>query len=143
MSGIDRFPKKPCKFCKQTTHFSYRCYANPKVAMRRKYGMKRTPIKKMGKHAKQWFITRATWIRKNPPDRDGYWYCYLQIHEWCPVKLTISTLTLDHVVSRSSDPKLRYNQDNLRPACTYCNDAKGSRSLEAVFKSLAKGLKAV
>lgn len=130
---MDRAPKKPCKFCKQTGHFPYQCYANPKVAARRKVGLKRTPINKMGKHAKQWFMTRATWIRKNPPDQYGYWYCYLQIHPWCPKKLTIHNLTIDHVVPRSNDPSLRYNQDNLKPACKYCNTEKGSKSLDQVL----------
>lgn len=133
MSGIDKFPKKPCKFCHQKGHFPYQCYANPKVALKRKVGLKRTPIKKIGKQTKQWFITRATWIRKNPPPLEGkYWICYLQIHPWCPVRLDLERLTLDHVVSRSRDAKLRFNQDNLKPACIYCNTEKGSKSLDQI-----------
>lgn len=125
--SIDRFPKKPCKHCHLMGHFSYQCFTNPKKAL------KRTPIKKMGKQTKQWLITRSTWIKKNPPPIDGkYWECYLQIHEWCPGKLTLEQLTLDHVVSRSRDPKLRFNQDNIKPACYHCNLKKGSRTLEQV-----------
>lgn len=139
MTGIDRHPKKPCKFCTRTTHFPYQCPVNPKVALKRKVGLKRTPIKKIGKNTKQWFMTRATWIKKNPPPIEGqYWLCYLRIHPWCPVRLTLETLTIDHVVSRSSDPKLRFNQDNLKPACKYCNNEKGSRSLEQVRASVGK-----
>lgn len=133
--SIDRFPKKPCKHCGLMGHFAYQCFTNPKKAL------KRTRIKKVGKTTKQWFVTRATWIRKHPPDADGYWYCYLQIHEWCPIKLTIETLTLDHVVSRSRDPKLRFNQENLKPSCRYCNGEKGSRSYEAVME--AKGTRSL
>lgn len=134
MTGIDRFPKKPCKFChdQKPNHFPYQCPVNPKVALKRKVGLKRTPLKKVGKQTKQWFITRATWIRKNPPDENGYWYCYLRIHPFCPYRLTLETLTLDHVVSRSRDSKLRFTQDNLKPACYYCNEMKGSRSLDQV-----------
>ena len=134
MSGIDRFPKKPCKFCHdpQPQHFPYKCPINPKVALKRKVGLKRTPLKKVGKNTKQWFVTRATWIRKNPPDANGFWYCYLQIHEWCPKRLTIETLTLDHVVSRSNDPKLRFTLENIKPACKYCNNKKGSQKLDRV-----------
>lgn len=134
MSGLDRFPKKTCKFClnPNPNHFPYACPANPKVALKRKVGMKRTPLKKVGKQTKQWFVTRATWIRKNPPDEHGYWYCYLQIHPWCPVKLTLETLTLDHVVARTRDPSKRFTQNNLKPACGYCNDMKGSKSLDQV-----------
>lgn len=133
MSGIDRFPKKPCRFCNTTGHFPYQCVANPKVVLKRKKGLKRTPINRVGKTTKQWLVTRSTWIRKNPPDEHGYWYCYLQIHPWCPGRLTLETLTVDHVVSRSRDASLRFNQDNLRPACSFCNNAKGSKSLEQVL----------
>lgn len=138
MSTIDRFPKKPCKYCKLKGHFPYQCPYNPKKAIQRKKGIKRTRIKRVGKKTKQWFITRATWIRKNPPDKNGYWYCYLQIHPWCPVKLTLETLTLDHVVSRSRDASKVFSKDNLRPACKYCNEKKGSKSLEQVKPWLKK-----
>lgn len=134
MTGIDRFPKKRCKFCQdpKPNHFPYACPVNPKVALKRKVGLKRTPIKKIGKQTKQWFITRGTWIRKNPPDANGYWYCYLRIHPWCPYRLTLETLTLDHVISRSSDPSKRFTADNLRPACKWCNNEKGSQKLDRV-----------
>lgn len=122
---MDRSPKKPCKYCGLLGHYSYQCYANPKKAL------KRVRIKKVGKQTKQWFITRATWIRKNPPPIDGkFWICYLRIHPSCPVQIDITQLTLDHVVSRSRDPKLRFKPSNLKPACFYCNNMKGSRDLE-------------
>lgn len=124
---MDRFPKKPCKHCGLMGHFPYQCRTNPRKAL------KRVPLKRVGKTTKQWFITRATWIRKNPPPIEGkYWECYLQIHEWCPVRLTLETLTLDHVVSRSRDPSLRFNLSNIKPACQYCNSEKGSKSLDQV-----------
>jgi 5-methylcytosine-specific restriction endonuclease McrA len=140
---MDRFPKKPCKFCHdpKPNHFPYQCPINPKVALKRKVGLKRTPIKKIGKQTKQWFVTRATWIRKNPPDENGYWYCYLRIHPWCPGKLTVDKdlvnydvgmLTLDHVVARTRDGTKKFTQSNLKPACGYCNEQKGSKSLDQV-----------
>lgn len=130
--SIDRFPKKPCKFCQLTTHFAYSCKLNPKVALRRKAGMKRGRMNRVGKQTKQWFITRATWIRKNPPDVEGYWYCYLRIHPWCPYRLTVDNITLDHVVARTRDPSKRFALDNLKPACEYCNEMKGSKSVDQV-----------
>lgn len=140
---MDRFPKKPCKFCKDSkpNHFPYACPINPKVALRRTTGLKRTPLNKIGKQTKQWFVTRATWIRKNPPDANGYWYCYLRIHPWCTPKLTtdkdkvgygVGLLTVDHVVARTRDGSKKFSQDNLMPACGYCNDMKGSKSLDQV-----------
>lgn len=140
---MDRTPKKPCKHCGLMGHFSYACYQNPKraiKALKRSAAIKRTPLKrsskpinKIGKTTKQWYITRATWIRKNPPPIEGkYWECYLHIHPWCPGRIDVAHLTLDHVVSRSRDPSLRFNLDNLKPACMACNEMKGSRSLEQV-----------
>ena len=135
MSGIDRFPKKPCKYCQGMGHFSYMCRKNPKNSWSNK------SIKQNGKYAKQWTITRANWIKRNPPTVDGYWLCYLQIHPWCPRRLTddknkirkgVGILTIDHVVSRSRDPSLRFNADDLQPACIYCNNEKGSKSLDQV-----------
>lgn len=133
---MDRTPKKPCKHCKRTGHFSYACFANPKKVM------KRTPVKKVGKQTKQWLITRATWLRKNPPPIENkYWECYLQIHMWCPVRIDVAHLTLDHVVSRSRDPKLRFTLSNLKPCCIHCNNEKGSRSVESVIA--AKGTRSL
>lgn len=125
--SIDRFPKKACKFCAGMGHFSYQCYKSPKKAM------DRTPIKKVGKYTKQWFVTRDTWIRKHPaPIQGTWWICYLRIHPYCPGRMTIKELTLDHVVSRSRDPSMRFSDSNLMPCCKWCNNKKGSKSLEQV-----------
>lgn len=134
---MDQTPKKPCKYCGLMGHYPYACYQNPKRALKalKRTELKRStkPINKIGKTTKQWFITRATWIRHNPPTIDGqYWECYLHIHPWCPGRVDIKTLTLDHVVSRSHDASLRFNLSNLRPACKYCNSEKGSKSLDRV-----------
>lgn len=130
---MDRTPKKPCKHCGLMGHFAYACYQNPKRALKQ---LKRSPINKIGKTTKQWLITRATWIRHNPPPIEGkYWMCYLRIHPWCPGRIDIAHLTLDHVVSRTRDVSLRFNQDNLKPACIYCNGEKGSKSLDQVKPS--------
>lgn len=133
MYGLDRAPKKPCKFCKKLGHYPYTCPDNPKVKQRARTGLKRTRINPIGKHGKLWISTRHQWIKDNPPPIEGkFWLCYLRIHPYCPVRLSLETLTLDHVVPRSNDPKLRYDHDNLRPACKYCNSEKGSKSLDQV-----------
>lgn len=127
---MDRTPKKPCKHCGLMGHFSYACYQNPKRALKQ---LKRSPINKVGKTTKQWFITRATWIKKNPPPIEGkYWMCYLRIHPWCPGRIDIEHLTVDHVVARTRDHSKKFSQANLKPACKYCNEMKGSKSLDEV-----------
>lgn len=128
---MDRTPKKPCKHCGVKGHFSYACYQNPKRTLKQ---LKRSPINKVGKQTKQWLITRTTWIKRNPPPIEGkYWMCYLRIHPWCPGRIDVAHLTLDHVVSRSRDPSKRFAADNLKPACIYCNGEKGSKSLDQVL----------
>jgi len=130
---MDRTPKKPCKHCGLMGHFSYACYQNPKRALKQ---LKRSPLNKVGKTTKQWLITRATWIKKNPPPIEGkYWMCYLRIHPWCPGRIDVAHLTIDHVVSRTRDVTKRFAQDNLQPACKYCNEMKGSRGLDEVKPS--------
>lgn len=144
---IDRFPKKPCKFCgdPKPDHFPYTCQKNPKVIARRtapakqrapiarsQKPLKRTRLNPIGKVTKAWMDARAKWIADNPPDQQGYWYCYLQIHPWCPHRLTLETLTLDHVVARTKDASRRNDQSNLKPACSYCNEMKGSKRLDQV-----------
>lgn len=127
---MDRTPKKPCKHCGLMGHFAYACYQNPKRTLKK---LKRSPINKVGKQTKQWLVTRASWIRHNPPTIEGkYWMCYLRIHPWCPGRIDVAHLTLDHVVSRSRDPSKRFAADNLKPACIYCNGEKGSKSLDQV-----------
>lgn len=127
---MDRTPKKPCKHCRLMGHFSYVCFYNPKRTLKK---LKRSPIKTVGKTTKQWLVTRAGWIRHNPPPIEGeYWQCYLRISNRCPVRINLTQLTLDHVVSRSRDPKLRFDLSNLKPACWWCNRQKGSRSLDQV-----------
>jgi 5-methylcytosine-specific restriction endonuclease McrA len=124
---MDRFPKKPCKWCGSRGHFPYQCFKHPKKQA------ERPKLKKRGKYAKQWDMTRKTWIRKNPPPiNDKYWECYLRISPKCPGQIDISMLTLDHVVSRSRDPSKRFDIDNLKPACWWCNMLKGSRDVEQV-----------
>lgn len=127
---MDRTPKKPCKHCGLMGHFAYACYQNPKRALKQ---LKRSPLNKIGKTTKQWLITRATWLKKNPPPIEGkYWLCYLRIHPWCPVRIDVAHLTLDHVVSRTRDASKRFAQDNLKPACKYCNEMKGSRDIDQI-----------
>lgn len=140
---MDRFPKKECKYCGGRGHFPYACYKNPKRQEAATKPLKpRTPIKQKtklrahGKVSKQWVLTRATWIRKNPPPIDAtYWECYLRISSQCPVRLDLPLLTLDHVISRSRDPSKRFDLSNLQPCCWWCNTEKGSKSLDQVKSS--------
>lgn len=80
-------------------------------------------IHKHGPVAAKWREVRLDWIQKHP----GPWQCYI-----CGVPLDIEphdgfqSLTLDHVLPRATHPELRWNHDNLEPACWSCNHKKGS-----------------
>lgn len=91
-----------------------------------KYAKPKKPIKRVGKVTQKWIDHRKKWIKNNPPP----YTCYLQISSNCPKTLTIDTMTLDHVIPRSGSPELRYDDNNLKPACAPCNTQKGSKRLE-------------
>lgn len=113
-------PTKLCKWCNESGHFPYRCKLNPK---------KPKKIKQRGKHSFKWQDTRQEWIDSNPPNHQGLWACELRISPQCIGMMDIDQLTIDHTIARSSDPKLRYTQSNLMPACVFCNGFKGSKKL--------------
>lgn len=76
-------------------------------------------MKQMGKVGKKWLATRRQWFKLNPKT---YYEC-----NYCGRWLEPNETTLDHVKSRSRHPELRFNLDNLVPACYSCNYKKGSR----------------
>lgn len=86
-------------------------------------------IKRIGKKVLAWKAQRLAWIEAHPPDDWGYWDCYLKIHPWCPGRVDIDQLTLDH-----EQAGIKKSQSPLHPACVYCNGLKGSRSLESVLR---------
>jgi 5-methylcytosine-specific restriction endonuclease McrA len=123
--------KKACKDCgelfDQYTTLQTRCNSCAYKAST-KNQVKRKGIKKVGKHALKWKEFRAEWIA-NHTAPSGEWQCALQISPLCLRTLTRETITLDHKLSRSGNPKLRYNEDNIQPSCIFCNSLKGSRKI--------------
>lgn len=111
---------RTCKYCGSQWHTGMRCGLRPN-----KKRMRREAVKTRAKRLE----TRDEWLLLNPPDNQGYWYCYLQISDKCPVKLTYETLVLEHVRSKVRRPDLKYNVNNLQPACKYCNGIKLSKDL--------------
>lgn len=113
---------KTCKVCGKRAYSNYCVQHKPKKPLKKtKY------LKRIGKVGRQWAQTRKEWIQKNLPDK-GYWEC-----RYCGKKLTIDKLTLDHKLSRSRRPDLRFEHDNLVPACWECNNQKGSLSEDEFY----------
>lgn len=123
--AFDKFPKKPCRYCEGMGHWSFQCFQKPRKGIE--------PESRMAK--KQRISTATRWFRQNPPDQDGYWYCYLRISSMCPVKLTRRLVTLEHVYPKVKRPDLKYNTRNIKPACPFCNKLKGSRTVQQLSKA--------
>jgi 5-methylcytosine-specific restriction endonuclease McrA len=73
-----------------------------------------------------WTKTRKRWFHFNLPDQDGYYQCAL-----CPRLVHESEVTLDHIVTRSRDVKLKYDLNNLQATHSKCNLDRGSMTMEA------------
>lgn len=104
--------QKPCSYCGKDNHNSLQCFDKPRIPLR------------TGINAAKWKRARTKWLKNNPPSHEGYYYCYL-----CGVALTMDTVTLDHRKARSRYPGLRYEQTNLSPCCSNCQQLKGSKDL--------------
>jgi 5-methylcytosine-specific restriction endonuclease McrA len=113
-------PKNQCKYCGGTNHTSLMCLKKPRKPIRQE------SVKAQSKRT----ATSREWYRLNPPDNNGNWICYLQISPRCPRILTRETITLEHVKSKARHPGLKYDVNNLKPACEFCNKLKGSLDLE-------------
>lgn len=100
------------------------------------YCFRHKPRKAMRKEAVKTKAKRQAvtleWIEANPPDAYGYWKCYLNISPNCYRKVDIGELNIEHVESKARHPEQKYNVQNLRAACSPCNELKGSRSLKEV-----------
>lgn len=127
---LKTYPTKPCRFCGGLGHWPYQCFQNPK----------RKALKTSGKTNKQWLVTRRTYFKRNPPIMMPFphYECYICGKWLIPPKSSgyyspeiAEQLgeypTLDHVLSRSRHPELRFGQDNLKPCCWQCNTEKGSK----------------
>lgn len=110
---------KNCSQCGSPGHASFGCFSK-----RRKPLATKRHMRKVGKIGRQWISVRNEWVKKNLPD-SGVWHCH-----YCGCELYLNTLTLDHKLSRGRRPDLRFDLDNLVPACLEDNTAKGSRSDE-------------
>lgn len=74
----------------------------------------------------KWLACRKAWFALNPPDYRGLYVCAL-----CANLVHKKEVTLDHIITRSRDPKLKYDLDNLQPAHFLCNQLRGSMTMEA------------
>lgn len=122
---------KPCKICGSLYHSQTFCpRKNRAIPRKARKPIARESAKTRAKRQQ----TATAWFKLNPPDATEHWTCYLQISSMCPKRLTRSMVYLEHVRPRSRHPELKFNVKNIRPACYWCNELKGSRELEELVK---------
>lgn len=118
-------PKNRCKYCGKPGHSSLMCQSKPRRAMKKE--SEKTESKRTA--------TSRQWFKENPPDHKGTWECYLQISPQCPVRITRSTITLEHVKPKNRYKELRYITLVIKPACEFCNKLKGPWTLEELAET--------
>lgn len=126
-----------CKHCGSDEHTAFYCKAKPRTPIKR--GKK--PINRFGKQARQWSTFRKLYLEAHLPNAEGYYECYLQTVPECPRWLLPEQVTLDHKKSRSGNPQLRFNEENIGISCFFCNGHKGSLSLEKYLEMVKNGRK--
>lgn len=127
-----KYQNKPCSICNSIGHTKTFCWQNPKTQIRVQKIKKQYNKLQNNKFYQKDRSFRRKWIELNPPDKYGFWTCYLQIHSLCPGRVDYDMLTIEHVIPRGRGVEYRWDLDNVRPACFYCNQLKGSRTLEAL-----------
>lgn len=120
-----------CGFCGRPGHSSTFCWSRPKSAIRK------TEKRIKPQSDKTKFLEgkmRAIWYRDNLPDKDGRWECWLQISTFCPKRVNLEQMTLEHVYPKNKYPGLKYEPLNIKPACAFCNKLKGSKTPQQLAK---------
>ena len=118
---------KPCKECGSPWHTAMFHKPRKPIAVNRPLKRSTKPIRfEAVKTRDKRKATEAAWHAANPPDKDGYWYCYISKHPACPKRLTIETLVLEHNHSKARRKDLQFDITNIYPACAFDNKAKGS-----------------
>lgn len=118
---------RQCKSCGSEWHTAWKCPLKPrKTLLQTTKPMRHESAKTRSKRLE----TTAAWDKENPPDANGYWYCYISKHPLCPKRLTVETLVREHDKSKARSPEDKYNIKNIYAACTFDNEAKGSLSAE-------------
>lgn len=78
------------------------------------------PIAAKGKHTKAVDAAVAKWKRLQKPNDQGYYVCYI-CGKW------VDYLMAEHVKSKVRHRNLATDENNLKPVCAECNEAKGSK----------------
>lgn len=79
------------------------------------------PMNKIGKQGKRTAKAVAEWKKTIKPNHQGYYECYMCLR-------MMDYLEAEHVKSKARHPELRTDPNNLKPTCSECNEAKGSKN---------------
>lgn len=122
--------KVHCQHCDSDKHTKGSCPERPSKKDLAKVDAKtgRYPdvtLRRVGKYGERWAATRTKWHRLNKPNHQGYFQCHI-----CRGMVLATEMELDHVISRTRAPELRFELSNLKPSHSKCNRDKGSKNID-------------
>lgn len=85
---------------------------------------KESQLGKKKNNTAKWRRTRNRWLRENPPDYKGYYYCEITPCLLPGVPMTRQEMSLDHIIKKGAHPEYKYILSNLRPSHSVCNMAR-------------------
>lgn len=109
-----------CLRCNRSGHQDDNCLQKPLKRVKN-----RKPLKQAGKVRQGLTKANDEWREQNKPNHQGYYTCYL-----CGHLVHESEVNIEHIKSKTRSPGTRFDQSNLAPAHSACNEAKGSMSLD-------------
>lgn len=111
--------------CSRGTYGEFCMAHKPRQPLQQK-----APLRKLGKRGRKNQQTTRAWREQNKE-----FICYLQIDPRCLIYLDEQTAVPEHVKPKSkSTQEEAHDIKKIRAACTFCNELKGSRTIETLAK---------
>jgi hypothetical protein len=82
--------------------------------------MKRSRLNRVGPVTRKWIAFRKQWLKDH---EEELYTCH-----YCPNQMSARYMELDHKITRTTDPSLRFVENNIVPSCKPCNKDKGTKN---------------
>lgn len=70
-------------------------------------------------HPKNWTQIKTKWREKNPPNKDGYYTCWI-----CGKPVHMDKVSFDHVAPVAQYPEYAKDLSNIKPSHGFCNEQR-------------------
>lgn len=111
---------KSCQVCGKRSFGDYCMQHKPRKSMQATRRLR----PESAKHRTNREATTEEWFELNG---NGPWECYLRVSPNCERIVTKETVNIEHPLSKVRHPELRWDAKRLKPACSPCNEFKGSK----------------